>query len=87
APEHSSVPWPPKELKGFSRVTLKPGESRTVRIPLDGRSFAYFDAQGNQWRVEKGMYDVMVGSSSEQIDLHGKINVPQDQTIAVSAPM
>ena len=87
APEHSSVPWPPKELKGFSRVTLKPGESRTVKIPLDGRSFAYFDAQGNQWRVEKGTYDVMVGSSSEQIDLHGKINVPQDQTIAVSAPM
>ena len=87
APEHSSVPWPPKELKGFSRITLKPGETKTVRIPLHGRSFAYFDAQANNWHVEKGTYDVMVGSSSEQIELRGKVNVPQDRTIAVSAPM
>jgi beta-glucosidase len=84
-PEHPSVPWPPKELKGFSRVTLQPGQTKTVRIPLDSRSFAYYDAKDNEWRVEKGAYDVMVGSSSAQIKLRGTITLRQDQTMAMSA--
>jgi beta-glucosidase len=41
APEHASVPRPVKELKGFSRVMLKPGETQTVKVPLNTRSFAY----------------------------------------------
>lgn len=76
APQHPTAPWPPKELKGFSRVSLKPGETTTVKIPLTERSFAYYDDGGKQWRTEKGGYDVMVGSSSEQIELKGKIALP-----------
>jgi beta-glucosidase len=80
APEQSSVPRPSKELKGFSRVLLRPGETKTVKIPLNGRSFAYW--AGNEWKVEKGDYDVLVGSTSDQIELQGKVTVPRDYVIA-----
>jgi beta-glucosidase len=80
APEQSSVPRPPKELKGFSRVTLLPGKLQTVKIPFSTRSFAYYDSNGKGWRAEKGIYDVLVGSSSEQIDLKGKITLTKDTT-------
>jgi len=81
AAEQSSVPRPPKELKGFSRVTLQPGETQTVKIPLNNRSFAYYDVNGKNWRAEKGVYDVLVGSSSEQIALTGKITLARDRAI------
>jgi beta-glucosidase len=71
---------PPKELKGFSRVKLQPGEAKTVSVPLNTRSFAYYDVDGKQWRAEKGTYEVLVGSSSEQIELKGKIDLAQDLT-------
>jgi beta-glucosidase len=71
---------PAKELKGFSRVKLQPGETKTVTVPLNTRSFTYYDVDGKQWRAEKGIYEVMVGSSSEQIELNGKINLAQDLT-------
>jgi beta-glucosidase len=80
AAEQSSVPRPPKELKGFARVTLQPGEMQRVKIPLSARSFAYYDTTGKSWRAEKGAYDVLVGSSSAQIDLTGKITLPNDTT-------
>jgi beta-glucosidase len=75
-PEQSSVPRPAKELKGFARVSLQPSETKSVKIPLTGRSFAYWG--GSEWKVEKGDYDVLVGSSSDQIELQGKISLPRD---------
>jgi beta-glucosidase len=74
--EHPSVPWPPKELKGFSRVTLQPGETKNVHVALNSRSFATW--QRGSWRAEKGDYDVLVGASSEQIELRGKIKLESD---------
>jgi beta-glucosidase len=71
---------PTKELKGFSRVKLQPGETKTVTVPLNTRSFAYYDVDGKQWRAEKGTYEVLVGSSLEQIELNGKIDLAQDLT-------
>jgi beta-glucosidase len=71
---------PAKELKGFSRVKLQPGETKTVTVPLNTRSFAYYDVDGKQWQAEKGTYEVLVGSSSEQIELNGKIDLAQDLT-------
>ena len=71
---------PSKELKGFSRVKLQPGETKTVTVPLNTRSFAYYDVNGKQWRADKGTYEVLVGSSSEQIELNGKIELAQDLT-------
>lgn len=60
---------PFKELKGFVKVSLSPGESKTVSIPLNDRSFAFYDSESKQWKVNPGKYRVMVGSSSDQINL------------------
>jgi beta-glucosidase len=80
APEHASVPRPVKELKGFSRVMLKPGETQTVKVPLNTRSFAYYDVNGKKWRAEKGTYEVELGSSSAQIELKAKVTLAADAT-------
>jgi len=80
APEHSNVARPPKELKAFARVELKPGETKPVKIPFNSRSFAYYDVNGKQWRAEKGEYQVLVGSSSEQVELKGTLTLSEDKT-------
>ncbi len=72
---HASVPRPPKELKGFSRVELKPGESKTVNLTLDSRSFSYYDVGSKSWKVEPGEFGILVGDSSEDIALHGSANL------------
>jgi beta-glucosidase len=71
----SSVPRPQKELKGFTKLVLQPGESREVALPLDARSFAYFDAAGKRWRADSGNYRVLIGDSTEQIALSGAIRL------------
>ena len=75
AEANSPVPRPPKELKGFVKVDLKPGETQRVTVPLDMRSFAYYDVNGATWRVPPGTYEVLIGKSSEEIDLTGEIKV------------
>jgi beta-glucosidase len=67
------VQRPAKELKGFAKVSLRPGESRRVTVTLDARSFSYYDAGAHQWRADAGDYGVLVGRSSEQIELRGKL--------------
>jgi beta-glucosidase len=69
---HSKVPRPAKELKGFARVDLKPGETKQVIVALDKRALSYYDAAAKQWRAEPGEYQVLVGRSSAQIELKGK---------------
>lgn len=71
----SSVPRPKKELKGFSKVTLKPGETRVVRIRLIGRDLGFWDVQRHEWKVEPGEFRVLVGGSSDQIALEGSFSV------------
>ena len=56
-----------QELKGFGKIHLKPGESGKVSISLDKRSFAFYNANTNGWHVEKGDYEILVGSSSRDI--------------------
>ena len=72
---HAAVPRPPKELKGFSKVTLRPGESRRVTVRLDARAFSYYDAAAKRWRHDPGDFRILVGRSSEQIELRGKATV------------
>jgi beta-glucosidase len=72
---HASVPRPPKELKGFARVMLAPGETKTVHVSLDERSFTYFDTAGSQWRADAGDFDVLVARSSARIELRGKVTL------------
>jgi beta-glucosidase len=69
-----SVPQPPKQLRGYSRVTLSPGESRRVSFALDDRAFSYWDTPANAWRVAPGCYDVLAGDSSRQLPLSGRIS-------------
>ena len=60
---------PEKELKGFAKVNLEPGEKKTVSIDLKQDQFAHFDDQTNQWIVEPGEYEILLGSSSRDIRL------------------
>ncbi|HEY4305215.1 MAG TPA: glycoside hydrolase family 3 N-terminal domain-containing protein [Gemmatimonadaceae bacterium] len=64
----SSVTRPIKELKGFQRVSLDPGESKTVELTIDSDALAFYDIDMH-WIVEPGEFDIMVGSSSRHEDL------------------
>jgi len=66
---------PAKELKGFSKVFLKPGETKTVVIPFDERTFRYFNTATNRFEVEGGRYEVLLGASSADIRLRGALTV------------
>ncbi len=66
---------PEKELKGFAKVLLKPGETRRVNLKLDGRSFAYYAPEAKAWRVDAGEYELLVGTSSRDIRQAGSFKV------------
>lgn len=63
----SSVERPVKELKGFKKVYLQPGESRKVQFTLDRRALSFFDADSHAWVAEPGEFRALVGTSSEDI--------------------
>jgi beta-glucosidase len=73
--KHSQVPRPAKELKGFAKVGLRPGQTKRVAVILDDRAFSYYDADAKQWRAEPGDFDVLVGRSSAQIELRGTLTL------------
>ena len=75
ADRHSSLPRPKKELKGFTKVSLAPGETRQVTMKLDRRAFAYYDVKKHDWKVEPGDFDVYVARSAAQIELTGTVAV------------
>jgi beta-glucosidase len=58
---------PPKELKGFVKVELQPGETKTVSVSLDFRAFAYYHPAYERWITEDGEFDILIGSSSADI--------------------
>ncbi len=60
---------PPKQLKGFKKITLAPGESQRVTIALDRRAFSHWDTASDSWAVTPGTYTVMVGGSSAALPL------------------
>jgi beta-glucosidase len=66
-PGTSEAPQPPKQLRGFSKLRLNPGESRRVVMPLDERALSYWDERTGAWRVAPGCVSVMVGASSRDI--------------------
>ena len=67
----SSAVRPYKELKGFDKVELLPGETKQVTVYLDRRSLSWYDAQKKAWVAEDGMYSVFVGASSRDVRLNG----------------
>jgi len=71
APPKCAAPRPPKELKGFAKVQLKPGESKSVTVELGKDAFAYWSPERKDWTVEAGTYGILVGASSRDIKLKG----------------
>jgi beta-glucosidase len=74
--KHAKVPRPVKELKGFARVELNPGETKHVQVTLDRRAFSYYDVKSHSWAVAPGDFDIYVARSSAEIELTGKATLP-----------
>ncbi len=70
-----SIYRPAKELKGFAKVFLKAGESKTVTIPLDDKAFRYFNVKTDKFEVDGGEYDILIGASVADIKLSGTVTV------------
>ncbi len=66
----ASVLRPTKELKAFAKVQLAPGERKTVTLKLDRESLAFYDEIAHEWVAEAGKFDILVGSSSREQDIH-----------------
>lgn len=73
--EKGEIFRPKKELKGFVKVALNAGESKTVTIPFDDKTFRYFNVKTNQWEVEQAEYEIMIGASSTDIKLTSSLFV------------
>jgi beta-glucosidase len=75
--DHSKITRPQKELKGFVKVMLQPGETKHVSVNLDARAFAYFDPAAKQWHITPGNFGILVGRSSAEIVLKGSVKVTE----------
>ena len=75
--DHPQVARPPQELRGFARVVLEPGQTRRVTVPLDARSFTWYDEKAAAWHAGAGSFTVHVSRSSADPQLEGKITLAQ----------
>jgi beta-glucosidase len=80
-PEKAGVMRPEKELKGFKKVFLKPGEQQTLTIPLTQGAFAYFDPDKKGWNAEKGDFKILIGGSSRDLALQAEYNLAETDFI------
>ncbi len=69
------VDRPVKELKGFEKVYLKPGESADIKLVLENEDFGYFDEKSHQWKTDTGTYEIQMGNSSRNILLKESISL------------
>ena len=81
--EESSVRRPVRELKGFEKIELEPGEEKEVSFQLDKRAFAYYEPKIHDWFVETGRFSIEVGASSRDI----RLSAPIDITGTVELPI
>lgn len=79
----SSVIRPDKELKGFGKVELQPGETKTVDFELDKSAFAYYNTALSDWHAESGEYRILIGKSSRDIVLEAAVEVESTTEIPV----
>jgi len=85
--QSTSIFRPKKELKGFTKVFLNPGETKEVTIPFDDKTFRYFNVKTNNWEIEEANYAIMIGASVADIKIEGiiyiegtKAPLPYDRT-------
>ena len=81
AKKSSELFRPVRELKGFARVTLAPGEKQRITIMLDDKAFRFWNVKANRWEIEGGEYELLVGASVEDIRLCEKISVHGTATV------
>ncbi len=84
ADKESTIFRPEKELRAFSKVFLKAGEEKEVSVELSKRAFAFWNVNINDWCVETGDFDILVGASSRDIKLSATINV--ESTVECEIP-
>ena len=76
-PRGPSVERPVKELKGFAKVSLAPGETAPVRLTLDARAFSFWDPARHAWIAEPGAYDLLIGASAADIELQATVRLEE----------
>jgi beta-glucosidase len=81
---HPQIDKPVRELKGFSKVALQPGETKTVQFTIHPRDLAYFDVPNHQWKSDAGGYEIEVGASSRDIKQTAALQLSGDFTEKVS---
>jgi beta-glucosidase len=88
-PVNPTVDRPEKELKGFTKVYLQPGESKIVSIPVDSRSLAYYVEKTDSWDVDAGKFKILVGADSENLTLNRTLITlfPEQLTTSDSNPL
>jgi beta-glucosidase len=77
---HPKIDKPIRELKGFSKIALQPGETKTVQFTIVPRDMAYFDTPGHQWKADAGKYEIEVGASSRDIRQKAVLQLSGDFT-------
>jgi beta-glucosidase len=71
----TKVVRPERELKGFEKVRLAPGETRHITLNLDARAFSYWDEAAHKWAIDPGKFIIRVGDSSENTPLHADLTI------------
>lgn len=84
---HKGISRPEQELKGFEKVSLEPGETKTVRFTLDSRAFAYWEARIHGWHVEGGRYQIRIGASSRDIRLTGELEITANKPLPLTVTL
>ncbi|GHU71645.1 glycosyl hydrolase [Clostridia bacterium] len=83
---HHGIVRPVQELRGFDKIHLEPGETKTVTFELNQRAFAYWDEREHDWIVEPGAYEVRIGASSRDIRLTMRITLSGRQVLPIVSP-
>jgi len=81
---HPKIDRPIRELKGFSKVSLQPGETKTVSLTVRPQDLAYFDVSGHQWKADAGEYEVDLGASARDIRQKAKFWLTADFSDPIS---
>jgi beta-glucosidase len=81
--ESPEVERAPKELKGFEKISLQPGESKNITFTLDAEAFRYWNDQTHSWTVKPGKFDILLASSSRDIRLKGQVNIQGSKTVSL----
>lgn len=76
--EEAKVERPTIELKEFVKVNLEAGETKTVTMKLNKKDFAFYNEEKSNWLLEKGNFNILVGTSSDNLLLEGKVNIEKD---------